>query len=111
MNTFFKLRQFFVGDEVFLIGREMGLDGVIGLDGKVFLLLDLGSNRGIEFFAANEILEQLVALVFFGCEEIGKGTLGNEYRAKELVVVEADNRWDVFPTNHFLFVLAVLLRQ
>ena len=106
-DVLFELRQLFVGDDVFLECRHVGSDGVVCFGRPLFLLLDFGGDGGVEFLAADEFLEQLVAFVFLGGEEISERALGNEHCAQELLVLETDNRGNVFPTGLFLFEQSV----
>ena len=75
---------------------------MVSLLGEVPLLLDARSDQGILLLTADELLQQFVALVLLGREEVGKRSLRYEYRAQKLVVVEADKLRERTPVGLLL---------
>ena len=84
---------------------------MVSLLGEVPLLLDARRDQGILLLTADELLQQFVALVLLGREEVGKRSLRYENRAQKLVVVEADKLRERTPVSLLLRGLSLLAAQ
>ena len=90
-----------------LIGRELRAYLVEIFYGGATVLCYLLRYTRVGAVVSDELLQQFIAFVLLGIEEVGKRPLGNEHRPQELLIIKAYDVWQRAPVHGFLRLLAV----